>query len=609
MKKKSKGSVVILTAFLLGALCSCASYVGFWYGGQFLVPPWDYLCRIIAKRNWSDWVAIAELLFFWWAVWILIFKVVARQQQQASLTRLRDRWKQNRSQENRLQFQVGTEAEFWAGRRLRRAIERFRKTRVTAQVHDVMTEMSDSEANANEATYTLVRYCVWFVPTLGFIGTVIGMGMGIAGFGNAILQAESFEQIKPLLPPITQKLALAFDTTLQALLLVGILAALSNASLREDEKVLAEVDDFCTEDVAASFEDEGGLVKEIGGHIRSVIVEQTKALQESLSAVMKNAAREITAGIAGNTSGLVISLNTILQEIQKMQVGIVKLCLRLGAQAGDPDKIVPLTEEYSVPITDVVQKITSASDALHKVSANLERPLSTYVESLERTIRECSDSGTLCEALTGLQKLAGETADRFEGSIQNLHSAISDVMNRVASSFSALHGQFSTIALSLEATSNTLIRFIEEAGVRDAGEFTKAVNALVGAMQPMPSAITSLQAASEALQPLENLAQVAQMLGGAAQSLEQSSKTSGESTRHFRDAGEGLKETLLGNKEVLVKVEGVLGDTSSSIADLRAEINQMVGSLTTIAGNNMNLLGAINNLTDAVRKSSKGVHV
>ncbi|WP_009545555.1 MotA/TolQ/ExbB proton channel family protein [Crocosphaera subtropica] len=73
--------------------------------------------------------------------------------------------------------------------------------------------------SASESSYSFPRVLVWAIPLLGFIGTVIGISQAVNGFSSFLEQAGEIEQIKEGIGTVTSGLAVAFDTTLLALLL------------------------------------------------------------------------------------------------------------------------------------------------------------------------------------------------------------------------------------------------------------------------------------------------------------------------------------------------------------------------------------------------------
>ena len=118
------------------------------------------------------------------------------------------------------------------------------------QTQNVLAEMSRIDREKMEGGYTPLQYLVWVIPTLGFLGTVLGMGTAIAGFSEVVSSASGgtanvAESIRPVLGNIAHDLGTAFDTTLLALLLSALLVAMTSVVRSRDESLLAGIDELC----------------------------------------------------------------------------------------------------------------------------------------------------------------------------------------------------------------------------------------------------------------------------------------------------------------------------------------------------------------------------
>jgi len=118
------------------------------------------------------------------------------------------------------------------------------------EVQEVMKALSDVERDSLESRFTLVRYLTWLIPTIGFLGTVIGIGLAITQFAGVISQfggtAEDFQQrLQENLSGVASSLGVAFDTTMLALLLSAFLVALTSVVQTREEGLLLSVDEFC----------------------------------------------------------------------------------------------------------------------------------------------------------------------------------------------------------------------------------------------------------------------------------------------------------------------------------------------------------------------------
>jgi biopolymer transport protein ExbB/TolQ len=85
-----------------------------------------------------------------------------------------------------------------------------------------------------DLAYQPLRYLVWLLPTAGFIGTLIGIAVALKGVGS---DAD--------LGQVTSGLAVAFSTTILALIEAAVLALLQNLVQRRQESALTEAAEYC----------------------------------------------------------------------------------------------------------------------------------------------------------------------------------------------------------------------------------------------------------------------------------------------------------------------------------------------------------------------------
>ena len=103
--------------------------------------------------------------------------------------------------------------------RCSRVLTAYIQTGDRASATEFALDDSSFYISASESSYSFPRILVWAIPLLGFIGTVIGISRAVNGFSGFLEQAGDVEQIKEGIGTVTGGLAVAFDTTLLALLL------------------------------------------------------------------------------------------------------------------------------------------------------------------------------------------------------------------------------------------------------------------------------------------------------------------------------------------------------------------------------------------------------
>jgi biopolymer transport protein ExbB/TolQ len=108
----------------------------------------------------------------------------------------------------------------------------------------------DLYANSIDLRYTVLRYLTWFIPTLGFLGTCIGISLALNFAGTADLQDPN------LLSRLSGNLGIAFYTNFLALLLSAILVLLTNLLQAREEQVLNVSAQYCLDNLINRYKEE-----------------------------------------------------------------------------------------------------------------------------------------------------------------------------------------------------------------------------------------------------------------------------------------------------------------------------------------------------------------
>jgi biopolymer transport protein ExbB/TolQ len=95
-------------------------------------------------------------------------------------------------------------------RALLHALRRFSTTRSIQDVSSSTHTIFESEADRLESELSMIRYISWAIPSIGFIGTV-------RGIGEALAQAD--KAVQGDIAGVTQSLGVAFNSTFIALLI------------------------------------------------------------------------------------------------------------------------------------------------------------------------------------------------------------------------------------------------------------------------------------------------------------------------------------------------------------------------------------------------------
>ena len=118
------------------------------------------------------------------------------------------------------------------------ALQRFSSTRNIQDVSDSIHAYCDSDAERLDTELSMVRYIAWAIPSIGFIGTVRGIGQAL-GQAHKAVEGDIFG--------VTQSLGVAFNSTLIALLISIVLMFLLYQLQLLQERYVLDTEGYCEE--------------------------------------------------------------------------------------------------------------------------------------------------------------------------------------------------------------------------------------------------------------------------------------------------------------------------------------------------------------------------
>ncbi|MDC0663154.1 MotA/TolQ/ExbB proton channel family protein [Marinobacter sp. SS21] len=122
----------------------------------------------------------------------------------------------------------------------------FQSTNDVGDVYSIVNSLIELKLHEVDLRYTVIRYLAWLIPTLGFIGTVIGIAVAL---GQAGAMAADDPQ---LLQEVVPLLATAFYTTLLALLLSAIVMIAIQLVQAKDEATVNNAGSLCLEAIVTN---------------------------------------------------------------------------------------------------------------------------------------------------------------------------------------------------------------------------------------------------------------------------------------------------------------------------------------------------------------------
>jgi len=124
---------------------------------------------------------------------------------------------------------------------IRKACTKFRANKSISDVLDVVATQVKINMNRAESGQSIIRYLVWAIPSIGFIGTILGIAKAL-GLADQAGDPEKLSQV-------TSFMYVAFDTTLVALLLSIIMMWFFHMLQEKEEDLHTKMEEYVMENL------------------------------------------------------------------------------------------------------------------------------------------------------------------------------------------------------------------------------------------------------------------------------------------------------------------------------------------------------------------------
>ena len=116
------------------------------------------------------------------------------------------------------------------------SLRRFLITQDVQNTSDAIESSVEALALRQDAENSMIRYLIWAIPSIGFIGTV-------RGIGQALSQAD--QALAGDIAGMTESLGIAFNSTLVALLISVALMFMLHQLQRLQDNLVVDTQDYC----------------------------------------------------------------------------------------------------------------------------------------------------------------------------------------------------------------------------------------------------------------------------------------------------------------------------------------------------------------------------
>ncbi|UDQ99167.1 MotA/TolQ/ExbB proton channel family protein [Lentisphaerota bacterium WC36G] len=152
---------------------------------------------------------------------------------------------------NNLYAAVDNPRRFLILNRMERALANLQNIGRISDVAETLESQAVIDEQYTESTYTIAKGFIWAIPVMGFIGTVLGLSVAIGGFGSVLSVEFSPDKLKDSLTEVTGGLAVAFETTLIALVAALFIQVILTFINNYEEDFLDSCSDYCHKNIIA----------------------------------------------------------------------------------------------------------------------------------------------------------------------------------------------------------------------------------------------------------------------------------------------------------------------------------------------------------------------
>jgi biopolymer transport protein ExbB/TolQ len=193
-----------------------------------------------------DYEQEACFILMFWAVAIMAYKGVVTVRQRALLQKdliplaedMRILPEDTRDLSRQIQALPPHQRNALLPKALLAALHRFSTTRNIQDAAAATHAYCAAEAERLESELSMIRYIAWAIPSVGFIGTVRGIGLAL-GYAHKAIEGDIFD--------VTTSLGVAFNSTLIALLISIVLMFLLHQLQSLQEHYVLDTEAYCEE--------------------------------------------------------------------------------------------------------------------------------------------------------------------------------------------------------------------------------------------------------------------------------------------------------------------------------------------------------------------------
>lgn len=333
-------------------------------------------------------------------------------------------------------------------------------TKDVGRVSTWSTAEAERDTIASEATHMRTTLVVNTIPVLGFIGTVLGLGLAIAGFSEFLKQGSNLEmsQITSSLQEVTGGLGTAFDTTLLALLLQLMMQFPLVSVQRREENLLVEIENYVDDHIVCRFPPQDVMPMEmeavedaINAAFRryipdpdrydevftraiekagTVIEQRFSGLATSYEAALQDMSRQLAGNLSAVGDTLQASVTKMFSDFRGQDREMIENRRRLSED--EANRIGTMLADLQGRAKDVVAEYHRSAEALQGTTREAAQQSMAAAEDLARRMADISRMGAQIEDLLHIEKSIEKSLTGIANS-DEFKKTLSDLRQHLAS--------------------------------------------------------------------------------------------------------------------------------------------------------------------------------
>lgn len=372
-----------VSVWLAGGIGIGVTFV--WYVLMFLFPKTDpgvqpgfagYLRQLFCERGMTQYVT--TLLTFWCLGLLVLKWLNLRQQRRAMLIQALPTDISEEINTSNLKSFHDHVINFpkplrntYIVNRIRKALEFFYVRQNNPEVAQMISSLSEVDAAKANGSYGMVKVFLWAIPIMGFIGTVVGIGQAIGGFGAVFGAGEGgdMSQIKEPLLTVLGSMGVAFDTTLLALVFSIMLSFPASSLQGEEDDLVSDVDEYCVDHLLKRLNDGGA----------SSNISSDPALLKAIGDAMASNQMDVMTRFESVQKGMAESLGNQTKQYEKVATAVDKQLDAISVRAEKYEK--RLDEEFFGSLDRIRKESVGAIEGQMK-------PLTEGIQNLNAILKE-----------------------------------------------------------------------------------------------------------------------------------------------------------------------------------------------------------------------------